>query len=88
MKKALIALSLLLTLMAPEAYAQDVAEMIRRWIDLIKIPARLVLGAAFAFTGFKWFQSGDEGRKATTAALIGILVFFIGFEIVVNWLSP
>ncbi len=88
MKKALIALSLLLTLMAPEAYAQDVAEMIRRWIDLIKIPARLVLGAAFAFTGFKWFQSGDEGRKATMAALIGILVFFIGFEIVVNWLSP
>ncbi len=88
MKKALVALSLLLTLMVPEAYAQDVAEMIRRWIDLIKIPARLVLGAAFAFTGFKWFQSGDEGRKATTAALIGILVFFIGFEIVVNWLSP
>jgi Zn-dependent protease with chaperone function len=88
MKKALIALSLLLTLMVPEAYARDVAEMIRRWIDLIKIPARLVLGAAFAFTGFKWFQSGDEGRKATTAALIGILVFFIGFEIVVNWLSP
>ncbi len=88
MKKAIIALSLLLTLMAPEAYAQDVAEMIRRWIDLIKIPARLVLGAAFAFTGFKWFQSGDEGRKATTAALIGILVFFIGFEIVVTWLSP
>ncbi len=88
MKKAIIALSLLLTLMAPEAYAQDVAEMIRRWIDLIKIPARLVLGAAFAFTGFKWFQSGDEGRKATTAALIGILVFFVGFEIVVNWLSP
>ncbi|MCH8953927.1 hypothetical protein IIA28_01215 [candidate division KSB1 bacterium] len=88
MKKALIALSLLLTIMVPEAYAQDVAEMIRRWIDLIKIPARLVLGAAFAFTGFKWFQSGDEGRKATTAALIGILVFFIGFEIVVTWLSP
>ena len=88
MKKAIIALSLLLTLMAPEAYAQDVAEMIRRWIDLIKIPARLVLGAAFAFTGFKWFHSGDEGRKATTAALIGILVFFIGFEIVVTWLSP
>ncbi|MCH8019776.1 hypothetical protein IH785_07935 [candidate division KSB1 bacterium] len=88
MKKALIALSLLLTIMVPEAYAQEVAEMIRRWIDLIKIPARLVLGAAFAFTGFKWFQSGDEGRKATTAALIGILVFFIGFEIVVTWLSP
>ncbi len=88
MKKAIIALSLLLTIMVPEAYAQDVAEMIRRWIDLIKIPARLVLGAAFAFTGFKWFQSGDEGRKATTAALIGILVFFIGFEIVVTWLSP
>lgn len=88
MKKALIALSVLLTIMVPEAYAQDVAEMIRRWIDLIKIPARLVLGAAFAFTGFKWFQSGDEGRKATTAALIGILVFFIGFEIVVTWLSP
>lgn len=88
MKKALIALSLLLTIMVPEAYAQDVAEMIRRWIDLIKIPARLLLGAAFAFTGFKWFQSGDEGRKATTAALIGILVFFIGFEIVVTWLSP
>ena len=88
MKKALIALSLLLTIMVPEANAQDVAEMIRRWIDLIKIPARLVLGAAFAFTGFKWFQSGDEGRKATTAALIGILVFFIGFEIVVTWLSP
>ncbi len=88
MKKAIIALSLLLTIMVPDAYAQDVAEMIRRWIDLIKIPARLVLGAAFAFTGFKWFQSGDEGRKATTAALIGILVFFIGFEIVVNWLSP
>ena len=88
MKKALIALSLLLTIMVPEAYAQDVAEMIRRWINLIKIPARLVLGAAFAFTGFKWFQSGDEGRKATTAALIGILVFFIGFEIVVTWLSP
>ena len=88
MNKALIALSLLLTIMVPEAYAQEVAEMIRRWIDLIKIPARLVLGAAFAFTGFKWFQSGDEGRKATTAALIGILVFFIGFEIVVTWLSP
>ncbi len=88
MKRAIIALSLLLTLMAAEAYAQDVAEMIRRWIDLVKIPARLVLGAAFAFTGFKWFQSGDEGRKATTAALIGILVFFIGFEIVVNWLAP
>ena len=88
MKKALIALSLLLTIMAPEVYAQDVTEMIRRWIDLVKIPARLVLGAAFAFTGFKWFQSGDEGRKATTAALIGILVFFVGFEIVVTWLSP
>lgn len=88
MKKVIIAVGLLLTLMIPEAYAQDVAEMIRRWIDLIKIPARLVLGAAFAFTGFKWFQSGDEGRKATAAALIGILVFFVGFEIVVNWLAP
>ena len=88
MRKGIFALALLLTLMAPEAYAQDVTEMIRRWIDLVKIPARLVLGAAFAFTGFKWFQSGDEGRKATTAALIGILVFFVGFEIVVTWLSP
>ena len=88
MKKTLIAFGFLLILMASEAYAQDITEMIRRWIDLIKVPARLVLGAAFAFTGFKWFQSGDEGRKATMAALVGILVFFVGFEIVVNWLSP
>ena len=69
------------------ALAQDVTEMIRRWIDLIRIPLRLLLGLGFALTGFWWFKSPEEGRKASAAAFIGILVFFLGFEIV-NFLTP